>query len=61
MSSISSGSRCGHASGTSGQYVATIAMLALLVRDCLDRREFELLYPALCSAQLILIAKLERE
>jgi hypothetical protein len=28
----------------SGQYTATIAMLALLVRDYLDAREFELLY-----------------
>ncbi len=47
------------ATEASGQYVATVAMLALLVRDHLDPRAFELLYRPF--AALIPAAELGRE
>ena len=48
-----------HASEPSGQYVATIAMLALLVRDRIGPADFELLYAPF--ATLIPPVELDRE
>jgi len=42
-----------------GQYVATLAMLAVLVRDRLDPQEFELLYRPFAS--VVPVSELERE
>ena len=48
-----------HSSEAGAQYVATLAMLALLVRDQLREQDFELLYRPF--AQVIPTAELERE